>query len=211
MSDDLVQEISDLNEDRIMSLVEEKIEKGQDPKRVLDECRKGITKVGERYEQKEYFLPELMLAGEVLDDVMALIKPELKGGDSEEEGLGKVLIATVQGDIHDIGSGIVSFVLEINGFDVHNIGVDVPPEEIVDNIKELKPEVVGLSAFLTTAIDDLKETIEVIDGEGLREDVRIMIGGAPINQEVTEHVGADDWGEDAMEAVRLAKKWVGVN
>lgn len=212
MSDTLVEAIADLKEEEALNLVNSKVEEGADPKGILDKARKGIEEVGNRYDEEEYFLPELMLAGELLDDIMEILEPELeKSEEAKEDTLGKIVLGTVEGDIHDIGKGIVSFVLEINGFEVHDVGVDVPPEEFIEKIKEVEPEMVGLSVFLTTAIEETKETIEAIEGEGLRDDVKIMIGGAPVNQDMTNHVGADDFGDDAMEAVSIAKNWVGVN
>ncbi|MEM2254860.1 MAG: cobalamin-dependent protein, partial [Candidatus Bathyarchaeia archaeon] len=124
--------------------------------------------------------------------------------------LGKVVIGTVAGDIHDIGLDIVAFMLEINGFEVYNLGVDVPPEKFVEKIKETGAPIVGLSGFLTIAFDSMKQTVEAIKKAGLRDKVKIMIGGGQITEEVRQYVGADAYGKDAMEAVALAKKWMGV-
>ena len=125
------------------------------------------------------------------------------------ENLGKVVLGTVFGDIHDIGKNIVKFMLESNGFEVYDLGVNVPKEKFVEKIKEVNAKTVGLSGFLTLAYDSMKETIEEIEKEGLRERARIMIGGGQINEEVRKYVGADSYGKDAIEAVTLAKKWIG--
>ena len=168
--------------------------------------------VGKRFEDGEYFLPELVLAGEMLDSIGAIAKPLIKSAPGEEpRKLGKVLIGTVHGDLHDIGKNIVSFMLDINGFDVKDIGIDVPAAKFVSEIESYRPDVVGLSGFLTLAFDSMKETIATIDKAGLRKDIKIMIGGGQIDETVRAYTGADAFGVNAVEAVSLCKGWTGVN
>jgi 5-methyltetrahydrofolate--homocysteine methyltransferase len=149
-----------------------------------------------------------MMAGEILRQISEILKPLMKenakiGGDA-----GKVIIATVAGDIHDIGKDIVVLMLDVNGFDVLDLGIDVPAEKIVEAIKDFQPSVVGLSGFLTLAFDSMKETIDKIKEADLREKIKIMIGGGQIDEEIVKHSGADAYGKDAMEAVKLAQGWV---
>jgi methanogenic corrinoid protein MtbC1 len=153
-------------------------------------------------------LPELMLAGEMMNEIMAVIKPGLAESTTEEH-LGKVVIGTVEGDIHDIGKDIVSFMLNVNGFDVLDLGVDVPAEKFTEAIKDFQPQVVGLSGFLTLTYDVMKDTIEAIKAAGLRDGVKIMIGGGQMDDQVRAHTGADAYGKNAMAAVKLAKDWIG--
>ena len=167
--------------------------------------------VGKRFETNEYFLPQLMLAGEMVRQISEMVKPEMKGevGSARSERVGKVLMGTVKGDIHDIGKNIVCFMLEVNGFEVRDIGIDVPPGKFVEAIKHFEPQVVGMSCLLTLGYDSMKETVQAIKGAGLRDEVKIMIGGAQVSEKVREYAGADAHGEDAIAAVRLAKKWRG--
>jgi 5-methyltetrahydrofolate--homocysteine methyltransferase len=164
--------------------------------------------VGERYEKGTYFLPELIMAGEMLTQITQIVKPEL-AKMPEVERHGKVLIGTVKGDIHDIGKNIVGFMLDVNGFDVQDLGVDVAPQKFVEAIRQFHPQVIGLSGFLTLAFDAMKETIEAIKAAGLRDGVKIMIGGGQITEQIKEYAGADAYGRDAMAGVSLAKKWLG--
>ena len=207
----LIDAIVELREDEVVDLVQELLDKGVNPLDVLDNCRKAVEIIGERYEKGEYFMPELMLTGEMLNQISDLTKSKM--GDSTDEDdskiLGKVLIGTVQGDIHDIGKNIVSFMLDINGFKVIDLGEDVSAEKFVEGIKEHRPQIVGMSALLTLAFDKMKDTVKAIEDAGLRKDVQIIIGGAPINDQIKEYTGADAWGKDAVEAVSLAKKWMG--
>ena len=207
----LIDAIVELREDEVVDLVQELLDKGVKPLDVLDNCRKAVEIIGERYEKGEYFMPELMLTGEMLNQISDLTKSKM--GDSTDEDdskiLGKVLIGTVQGDIHDIGKNIVSFMLDINGFKVIDLGEDVSAEKFVEGIKEHRPQIVGMSALLTLAFDKMKDTVKAIEDAGLRKDVQIIIGGAPINDQIKEYTGADAWGKDAVEAVSLAKKWMG--
>jgi methanogenic corrinoid protein MtbC1 len=208
MSKKLVNAIADMKEEEALKLVKKMVEDGTEPTAILDAAREAMDIVGQRYEKGDYFLPELMLAGEVMAQITDLIKPEL-AKVPEVKRRGKVLIGTVDGDIHDIGKNIVTFMLDVNGFDVLDLGVDVSPQKFVESIGKFKPQVVGLSGFLTLAFDAMKETVEAIQEAGLRDGVKIMIGGGQVNDEISEYAGADAYGKDAMAGVSLAKKWTG--
>ena len=209
MSEKLVNAIADMREEEALTLVKEMVEGGSDPMAILDSARDAMAIVGQRYEQKEYYLPELIMAGEILQQISALVKPMLAGKETRAATLGTVVIGTVAGDIHDLGKDIVVFMLEANDFEVHDLGIDVPAQRFTEKIAEVKPEVVGLSGFLTLAFDQMRDTVDAIREAGLRDSVKIMIGGAPMDEAVTRYIGADAYGPDAAAAVRLAKGWVG--
>jgi methanogenic corrinoid protein MtbC1 len=208
----LVEWLADMNEDDALPLAKRMLlEDAKDPMRVLDLCRSAMDIVGKRFEEGEYFLPELVLAGEMLDTIGAIAKPLIKqqgGGAAQTHG--KVLIGTVHGDLHDIGKNIVTFMLDINGFEVKDIGIDVPVAKFIDEIKAFQPDVVGLSGFLTLAFDSMKETIGAFDAAGLRGGFKVMIGGGQIDETVRNYTGADAFGVNAVEAVHLCRKWMGV-
>jgi len=164
--------------------------------------------VGKRFADCEYFIPDLVYSGEILKAITNIVKPKLTKA-AEAKRLGKVVVGTVAGDIHDIGKDIVVFMLDVNGFEVFDLGIDVPVQKFVDTIKETGSTVVGLSGFLTLAFRSMKETVEAIEKAGLRNKVRIMIGGGQIDEQVKSFTGADAYGKDAMEAVKLAKGWIG--
>jgi len=208
MSKKLVNAIADMKEQEALKLAKEMVEGGEDPMVILDAAREAMGIVGQRYEEETYFLPELILAGVMLEQIADMVKPELTKGP-EVERLGKAVIGTVEGDIHDIGKDIVVFMLDVNGFDVLDLGVDVPAEKFVEAIKDFEPQVVGLSGFLNLAFDAMKDTVEAISIAGLRDKVKIMIGGAPMSDRIQEYTGADAYGKDAMVGVSLAKEWVG--
>jgi 5-methyltetrahydrofolate--homocysteine methyltransferase len=206
----LVEWLADMNEDDALPLANRMLlEDGKNPMRVLDLCRAAMDIVGKRFEEGEYFLPELVLAGEMLDTIGAVAKPLIKQGDGgEAKKLGKILIGTVHGDLHDIGKNIVSFMLDINGFEVKDIGIDVPVKTFIEEINAYQPDVVGLSGFLTLAFDSMKETIEAFDQAGMRDKFKIMIGGGQIDETVRAYTGADAFGVNAVEAVNLCKTWL---
>ena len=208
MSKKLVKAIADMREGEALKLAKEMVEGGSEPVAILDAARQAMAIVGQRYEEGTYFLPELILAGEMLNQITDMAKPEL-AKLPEVERHGKVLIGTVEGDIHDIGKNIVTFMLDVNGFDVLDLGVDVSPQKFVEAIQDFEPQVVGLSGFLTLAFDAMKETVEAIKTAGLRDEVKIMVGGGQITKEVRNYTGADAFGQDAVTGVSLAKKWVG--
>ena len=207
MSKELVNAIADMKEEDALNIAKQMVEDGTKPTVILEASREAMDIVGQRYEEGMYFLPELMLAGEMMSQISELIRPQL-AKMPEVKRLGKVLIGTVEGDIHDIGKNIVTFMLDVNGFEVRDLGVDVSPQKFVDAIKDFKPQVVALSGFLTLAFDAMKDTVEAIESAGLRDKVKIMIGGGQINEEISEYAGADGYGKDAMVGVSLAKKWV---
>jgi 5-methyltetrahydrofolate--homocysteine methyltransferase len=208
----LVEWLADMNEDDAFALAKKMLlEEGANPIRVLELCREAMDVVGKRFEQGEYFLPELVLAGEMLENIGAIAKPLIKQGPGgEPKKLAKVLIGTVHGDLHDIGKNIVTFMLDINGFEVKDIGIDVPVKTFLDEINEFKPDVVGLSGFLTLAFDSMKETIAAIQDAGLRDKLKIMIGGGQVDEAVRSYTGADAYGTNAIEAVSLCRNWMGV-
>jgi len=208
MSKKLVNAIADMREEEALKLVKEMIEGDSDPMAILDDAREAMDIVGKRYEEGSYFLPELILAGEMLNQITDILKPKL-AKLPEVKRHGKVLIGTVEGDIHDIGKNIVTFMLDVNGFDVLDLGVDVPPQKFVEAVEDFQPQVIGLSGFLTLAFDTMKETVEAIQAAGLRDQVKIMVGGGQMDDQVRAHTGADAYGRDAMAAVKLAKDWIG--
>jgi methanogenic corrinoid protein MtbC1 len=209
MSEELVKAIADMREEEAFALVQEMLEGDVQPMSILDAAREAMDIVGQRYEEGTYFLPELMMAGEMLNQIADIVKPEL-AKLPEIKRHGKVLIGTVEGDIHDIGKDIVTFMLDVNGFDVLDLGVDVSPQRFVEAIQDFEPQVVGLSGFLTLTFDVMKGTVAAIEAAGLRGGVKIMIGGGQMNDQIREYASADAYGQDAMAAVNLAKKWIGV-
>jgi 5-methyltetrahydrofolate--homocysteine methyltransferase len=209
MSEKLVNAIADMREQEALKLVKEMVEGGSGPMAILDTAREAMTIVGQRYDEGQYFLPELMMAGEILSQITDIVKPEL-AKMQEIKRVGKVLIGTVEGDIHDIGKDVVTFMLDVNGFEVLDLGVNVPPQKFVEAIGDFEPQVVGLSGFLTLAFDSMKATVDAIKEAGLRDGVKIMIGGGQVNEAIQEYVDADAYGRDAMAGVSLAKKWAGV-
>ena len=209
MKEKLVTAIADMEEEEALRLVRAMLDEGKDPQAILDAGSEAMALIGARYDAEEYYLPELMIAGDMMKQIGELVKPKLKGEAALKRPLGKVVIGTIAGDIHDIGKDVVAFMLDVNNFEVHDIGVDVPADKFVDKIREVKPDIVGMSGFLTMAFDQIKRTIDAIREAGMRDQVRIMIGGSIMNDEAAEYAGADAYGKDATTAVRIAKSWTG--
>lgn len=206
---ELVDAMANMREQEALSLAKKMLDEGQDPLKILELCREAVEFVGKQFELGEYFLPELIMAGEILKKISKIAEPFLKQGAGDKtERIGKVVIGSVKGDIHDIGKDIVIFLLDVNGFEVHDLGVDVPPSEFVEAIRKTQPQVVGMSALLTTVFESFKNTVEAITEAGFRDEVKIMIGGGTVTDDVREYSGADAYGKDAVAAVTLSKKWV---
>lgn len=210
MSEGLVKAMADLDEENALRIAGERLDTGENPFNILDDSRMGMEIVGKRFADHEYFIPDLIYSGEILKEISNMVKPKLTESDSERGKLGKVVFGTVAGDIHDIGKDIVVFMLDISAFEVFDLGIDVPKERFVEKIKDTGASIVGLSGFLTLAFDSMKETVDAIKAAGLRDKVKIMIGGGQIDDEIRKYTGADAYGRDAMTGVSLAKTWVGV-
>lgn len=207
MSQQLIDAITEMREDDALTITQDMLSGGASPLDVLEACRMAMEVIGERFEAGDCFVPELILAGEMLKEITAQVKP-MMAEDAAVEKLGKIVLGTVEGDIHDIAKDIVAFMLDINGFEVTDLGVDVPPTRFVEAVEETGAGIVGLSGFLTLAFDPMKATVEALQAAGL--DVKVMIGGGQIDEQVRAFTGADAFGRDAMAAVNLAKQWVGV-
>jgi 5-methyltetrahydrofolate--homocysteine methyltransferase len=207
MSGELMKAIAELEEKEALRLTKERLDRGEEPRLILDESRSGMEMVGKRFSEGTYFLPELIFSAEIFKEITEIVKPRLKK-EVQAKRLGKVIIGTVAGDIHDIGKDIVVFMLDVSGFEVYDLGVDVPPKKFVEKIKETNASVVGLSGFLTLAFDSMKETVGAINAAGLRDKVKIMIGGGQIDEEIKKYTGADAYGKDAMAGVSLTKAWI---
>ncbi len=202
----LVDLIVDMQEEEAVAQARQMLNSGISPIAVLDECREAMQVVGKKFEEGEFFVPELILAGDIMQAISAEAKPLIQQQNGQEK-LGKVVIGTVEGDIHDVGKDIVVMMLDVNGFEVYDLGIDVPAQVFVDKIKEVQPQVVALSGFLTLAFDSMKSTIEEIGKAGLRDSLKIMVVGGTVDEQVRVYAKADGYGFDAMTAVNLAKQW----
>lgn len=207
MSQELIDAITEMREEDAIKITNQMLDSGVSPLEVLEACRMAMEIIGKRFEAGDCFIPELILAGEMLGQVSDVVKPRMQQ-QSNAPKLGKVVIGTVEGDIHDIAKDIVAFMLDINGFEVSDLGVDVPPAHFVEKVKETGAKIVALSGFLTLAYDPMKATVEALKANGLN-DVKVMIGGGQIDEQIRQYAGADAYGRDAMTAVSLAKQWVG--
>ena len=195
--------MGNLEEDPLLALVKAQLDKGTEPMAIIESCRDGMQIVGERFSAKEYFVSELIVSAEVFNEVMNIIGPRLLSSDTGPKT--KVVFGTVKDDVHDIGKNLVVAMLRCNGFEVYDVGIDAPPKAFVDKVRETGATVVGLSGLLTVAFASMKDTVEALKRAGLRDKVKVMIGGGMVNKFVCDTVGADAWGQDAMEAVRLVK------
>ena len=171
----------------------------------------GMREVGRKYEEREYALPELMLAAEAFYTALKILEPELKKERRERKTLGKVVIGVVQFDVHDIGKTIVRTMLEASGFECVDLGRDVPTEDFVQTVRDERPDILGLSALMTTTMPEQQRVIDALKEAGLRDSVKVMVGGAPVSREWAERIGADGYGEDAIDAVVEAKKLLGIS
>jgi corrinoid protein of di/trimethylamine methyltransferase len=191
-------------------LARQAIEQGVDP---LDAINRGfvigVNHVGEEYAAGEMFLPDLVLAGEAMKAAVAVLDPEMQRRGTKRQMLGTVVIGTVDGDIHDIGKTLVATMLSASGFQVYDMGVDVPVQTFLDKARETSADVVGLSALLTTTMVKQKDVIEALEEAGLRPQIKVMVGGAPVTRTWAEEIGADGFSEDAIGAVAVAKELVG--
>lgn len=204
------QAVIDGDPDEVRVLAQRALELGIDPLEAINRgFVPGVTHVGEQFGLGEMFLPDLVLGGEAMKAAVAVLEPELARRGAQRESLGTVVLGTVRGDIHEIGKTLVHTMLSASGFEVHDLGVDVSVERFVAAVKERQPDVLGMSALLTTTMPGQKLVIEALKAEGLRDRVRVIVGGAPVSQAWADSIGADGYGEDAMRAVTLVRRLLG--
>jgi 5-methyltetrahydrofolate--homocysteine methyltransferase len=201
----LILEMTDL--EQIISAIDKKIDAGTNPLEILDALNQALEKVGNRYEEGEFFLSELIMAGYLASEISKKLKPLMK--DVAQPSQGKLVIGTVKGDIHDIGKNIVIMMLDAAGFEVIDLGVDVPTEKFIEAVKTETPQILGLSALLTSTMTEVKPVIDALQEQGLRENVKIVVGGRPITQEFVDEVGADGFAEDSIKAIQLIRSLIG--
>ena len=203
----LKESIVNLDFNTVVKVAQEAMDAGVDPHLVITEGMvPGMAVVGEKFENGEYFLSELVVAAEVMKEGLKVVNPYLKGDSSER--LGKVVIATVEGDHHDLGKNIVASLLRVQGFDVADLGVDVPVDKIIDAVKEHQPAIVGMSALLTLTMPKMGEVIEALKSADLRKKVKVILGGTPVTEEFAESIGADHRAVNALEGVKKCVEWV---
>lgn len=192
----------------VIDSVTKALQNNIDPSSILGAITDGMEIIGEKFQRCEYFLPELIMAGEIAKEVLKILKLHLKPEELKMKRLGKVVIGTVKGDLHDIGKNIVVMMLEAAGFEVIDLGVDVPSDEFIKAVKEHNADIVAMSALLTVTMPEMKTVIDELKKAGLRDKVKVIVGGAPVTQEYANLIGADGYGETAFDGVRICKEWI---
>lgn len=206
----LTELIIELEVDDISDAVKEALEDdGKDPFEILNALTKGMDEVGKRYEEKEYYLTELVLAGETMKEAFKVLQPALAEADSSREKT-KIILGTVKGDNHDIGKNILGSLLLSSGFELYDLGMDVDENAIVEKVKETGATIIALSSLLTMTVEQIKVVDEALKAAGLRDKVKLIVGGAPLNMDLAKKLGADDFAEDAVDGVKHIKKLAGV-
>jgi methylmalonyl-CoA mutase cobalamin-binding domain/chain len=205
---DLKRSMANLEEEVVLRIINTKIKERIPPEKIIGDLQKGMVEVGNRFEKEQYFVPDLIYAGEILKESLKILKPLLKGESREQEHT--VVMGTVYGDVHDLGKDVVVTLLNGNGFQVVDLGINVPPDEFVRALKESGARLLGMSALLTMSFDAISKTVQAIEEAGLREHVSIMVGGAPVTDRIRENTGCDYYGKDALEGVKIANRVYGI-
>jgi len=208
MVEELATAIVELKRDKVLDAVRNRAEKGEAPLQILEECRQGMTIIGERFQNGEYFLAELILSAEIFKEAIEILDPYLTATDPQESR-GKVLVATLAGDIHYLGKNLFAALVKAQGFEVHDLGEDVPPALVVEKVKETKPDFVGFSVLITSVFDAMKEAAEMLEEAGLRNQFKLMVGGGIASEKVKDYIGADFHTTDAMEGVAYCIEFAG--
>ncbi len=214
MSNDILTELTrslvDCEPDRTAELTQKALEAGEEPLAIIDQgLVPGMEIVGEKFQAGEYFLPQMVIAANAMQQAMGLLEPELHARQQVSESAGTVVIGTVEGDIHEIGKSLVATMMSANGFRVYDVGVDVSPATFVDKVKETQADLIGLSALLTTTMTAQRQVIQAMEEAGIRDQVKVMVGGAPVTQEWADTIGADGYAEDVVGAVELGTRLLG--
>lgn len=206
MAGELVDAMAKLERGKVLENVKREIERDADPLEIIERLSQGLKTVGDLYDKKEYFLAELITAGDIFQNAFQEIKPVLEKKGLKTQVKGKIVIGTVRGDLHDIGKNIVTTMLVSSGFYVEDLGVDVPPENFIEAIKQIKADILAMSALLTVALDAAKETIKLLEKENLRSSVKVICGGAAFDENIAKKLGADAYGKDPLEAVKFCQR-----
>ena len=205
----LAKAVADLQENEALQIVLQRMERGDDPLQIIEDCQAGMREVGERYAERRYFLSALIMAGEILGQITEIIMPAVEGRFAGKSS-GRVLVGTVQGDIHDLGKSLLLMLLRTYGFAVQDLGVDVPPIQFVEEARAFQPHVIGLSGLITAAYTSMRDTVSALQAMMAEDGIQIpVILGGQVDEQVCRFVGADYWSTDAMEGVRLCQKVVG--
>lgn len=205
----LTQAVGELDEEKVLAILKEFVgtnPSGEEANKVVNACQQGMAIVGDLFEKGEYFVGDLIFAGELLTAAIDTLKPVL-GGESNTK-IGKIVLGTVEGDLHDIGKNIFASMAEAAGFEVYDLGIDVPAGKFVEKIKEIKPQILGMSGVLTLALDAMKNTVDALQAAGLRDDIKIIIGGNPVTEDACKQIGADAFTTNAAEGVKICQGWV---
>ena len=210
IKEELIHAVVELEEEKSYSLVKTLLDEGANPKEIIDLLRKGVETVGERFTKKEYFLTELVMAGEIFQQSAKILETAMKEETEKSESLGVVVVGTVKGDVHDIGKNIFVTLLQAAGFEVHDLGVDITTEKFINKVKETKADIVAYSGLLTVALDSMKETTEALKSAGLRDNVKIIIGGLPVDEMWMKEAGADAYTDNAFNGVKIVTNWMRV-
>jgi methanogenic corrinoid protein MtbC1 len=201
--------IGELEEEKVLEMLNDFVSNSpteEEALKVVGACQEGMAMVGNLFESGEYFVGDLIFAGELLTEAIDLLKPVIGSGGSAK--VGSIVLGTVHGDLHDIGKNIYKSMSEAAGFEVYDIGIDQSPKAFIDKVKEVKPNIVGMSGVLTLALEAMKDTVEGLKEAGLRDSVKVIIGGNPVTKEACEHIGADAFTTNAAEGVKIAQDWV---
>ncbi len=204
---ELVNILLDFGGEKIVEYCEEELEKGITPYEIFNDLSRGLDEIGRRYEKGRFFTSDLIVSGSNMKKAIEMLRPRFKMEDAPVKG--RVLVGTVKGDVHDIGKTIFSIMLQANGFEVIDLGVDVSKEAFVKEVEEKRPDVLAMSALLTSTMSNMKAVIDALKEKGLRDEVKIIVGGRPISREYAEEIGADEYGKDAVEGVRKCLSLVG--
>ncbi|MFZ7119951.1 MAG: cobalamin B12-binding domain-containing protein [Eubacteriaceae bacterium] len=207
----LTKEIGELHDEKVLDIVNDFMNNKptQEEANQLIKCaQEGMAIVGDRFEKGEYFVGDLIFGGELITEIIDIIKPLISG--TSNKTMGKIVIGTVKGDLHDIGKNIFRLMSEAEGFEVYDIGIDQSVESFIEIIKETKPDILGMSGVLTLALNSMKNTVDAIKESGLKEDMKIIIGGNPVNKEACEHIGADAFTSNAVEGISICKEWMNI-
>ncbi len=202
---ELILGFADINE--IKDLIDNELKSHKNPQLIVDELSQTLREVGDKYEKGELFLSELMMIGYLASEVASSLKPYVS--EAGKRSSGKIIMGTVRGDIHDVGKNIVVMMLQADGWEVLDLGVDVPPEKFVEAIRKEKPVILGLSALLTSTLDEMRKVIEALERNGLRNNIKVIVGGRPITKTIAKEIGADGYAEDSVAAIIVVKELAG--